>query len=348
MIIYILILIVFLLKNSRIYGRGKFADDFLERTYTERLKGICAILIVLHHISQNGHYSLPFSLFNRIGCLIVAIFFFLSGYGMNKSYDKDREAFSRKFFFRIWHLMFPYLAVLALTVIELKWNGNEVQIDLVFKGLRHGAIIGNWFFYSIIYLYCVFEMIFCRLPVKAKHRMLVIVICITGFLLWRADWSGWWYNSILAFAVGSIFAFYEHEIIEWLKKNSNYWLTIVLLFLSYIGLRGINVCSSVETIGFFLSEFLAPTAFSTAVVLLNMKARIMNPIWNIIGNISYEIFLLHALFIGLYRGENIYINNNVLFAFLVIGCSVMLGALFRKCNDWIMNRTRHWFVKGEG
>ncbi len=347
MIIYILILMAFLLKNIRIYGKEQFADDFLERTYTERLKGICAILIVLHHISQKGHYQLPFSLFNRIGCLIVAIFFFLSGYGMSKSYNKDRKAFSSNFVFRIWHLSIPYLVVLAFTIIELRWNGNQVQIGLVIKGLRHGAVIGNWFFYSIIYLYCVFEIIFCRLPIKAKHKALVVAICIAGYFMWRANWNGWWYNSFLAFAIGSIFAFHENEITTWARKNGNYWVTVGILLLSYIGLRFLNVSLSIDTWGGLLSEALAPTVFSFAVIIINMKIRILNPIWNYIGNISYEIFLIHALLIGLYRGKNIYINNNVLFTFLVIGCSVILGALFKKCNDWIMNRTRHWFVKGE-
>lgn len=331
MFVYILILMVSLLKNIKIYRENQFVDDdFLSKTYTKRLKGVCAILIVLHHISQKGNYQLPFILFNRIGCLIVAIFFFLSGYGMSKSYNRDKKTFSSKFAFRIWHLMLPYLVVLVLTIIELKWNGNEMQVDSFLKGLRFGTIIGNWFFYSIIFLYSVFEIIFCRLSIKHKQAGLVLVICVTGYILWQANWNGWWYNSILAFAIGSIFAFNEYEIKAWFKAESNYWMAIGLLTLFYIGLRIINSCSSTVMIGFFLSESLAPTVFAVMVVLLNMKFRIMNSWWDYIGNISYEIFLLHVLFLRLFRGQHIYLNSNVLFTFWCWGALLYVQICLRE------------------
>lgn len=85
-------------------------------------------------------------------------FFFLSSYGMSKSYSADKIRFEKRFLSRIWNLSFPYLLMLAMTVLESNWNGNRISFRGVAENLRYGGVIGNWFFYSIIFLYCVFQI----------------------------------------------------------------------------------------------------------------------------------------------------------------------------------------------
>lgn len=74
--IYIIILSVLILKDIQIGTKEQTQEASLAKPQTERLKGLCAVLIMLHHISQHGYYVFPFSLFSRIGCLVVAIFSF--------------------------------------------------------------------------------------------------------------------------------------------------------------------------------------------------------------------------------------------------------------------------------
>ena len=97
-IVYPVLLIV-LFWGCRIYGRGKWNDEFLSLQQTKAFLGFAALLIMFHHVGQktsaswiDRKYYIPgLEFFVPIGYILVAVFTFCSGYGLYKSFKSKPD-----------------------------------------------------------------------------------------------------------------------------------------------------------------------------------------------------------------------------------------------------------------
>lgn len=110
--------------------------DYLNLAKCNCLRGIMAVAIVLHHMSEKTHGGIAFPQLQHIGYLIVAVFFFLSGYGLTVSYSKKGIAYFRGF----WRKRIGYLAVVYLLVTALYWvyfiaTGRSITVGGCFDPL---------------------------------------------------------------------------------------------------------------------------------------------------------------------------------------------------------------------
>ena len=67
--------------------RGEFSEDYLNLDQSKMIQAIACVCIILHHLTQQvtGYGVIekgPITLFNYIGFLFTAIFFFFSGFGL--------------------------------------------------------------------------------------------------------------------------------------------------------------------------------------------------------------------------------------------------------------------------
>ena len=83
-IAYVLLIILFL----RPALSKKISDNFLSVESTGYLRGIMAIGVVLTHLSDSLTGYTLLSYFQHAGYLLVAVFFFLSGFGLISQYKK--------------------------------------------------------------------------------------------------------------------------------------------------------------------------------------------------------------------------------------------------------------------
>lgn len=84
----------------------------ISRESTSAIKGLCILLIVLHHYTQNYGY-LP-EILNGVGPVACSAFFFISGYGLAVNCG-DRKKWGA----RLKKLYFPFLLCNALYMILL-------------------------------------------------------------------------------------------------------------------------------------------------------------------------------------------------------------------------------------
>ena len=73
---------------------------YLSLETTNCLKGIFAIIVVIHHLYQRTdiiNNSVLGVLFQSLGCLSVSIFFFLSGYGIAASIQRKGNSYLASF-----------------------------------------------------------------------------------------------------------------------------------------------------------------------------------------------------------------------------------------------------------
>jgi peptidoglycan/LPS O-acetylase OafA/YrhL len=91
--------------------------------HTIGLRGILAILIMFHHCSTK--VNLPWMhYFENIGPLVVSVFFFISGYGVCKSYLKKGDAYLNGFLHKRLSKVLPlYLigsSAMAIVIVALQ------------------------------------------------------------------------------------------------------------------------------------------------------------------------------------------------------------------------------------
>ena len=91
-----IVLLVLLVWGGKIATKKKttdgFHDDFMSLEVTKSLRGLAAIGVILHHISQEALFQQckELSFFVNAGYFFVAIFFFCSGYGLYKSIKSNK------------------------------------------------------------------------------------------------------------------------------------------------------------------------------------------------------------------------------------------------------------------
>lgn len=87
-------LVIFTCFHARLTRGGRVSDGFLSLEQTHMIQAFACIGVILHHVTQQitayGIYDKgPISLFNDIGILFTALFFFFSGYGLITSLQEN-------------------------------------------------------------------------------------------------------------------------------------------------------------------------------------------------------------------------------------------------------------------
>ena len=90
--VYVLLLLSFV-PGLKIAPRRGFNEDSMSLDAMTSLKGVLAIFVLCHHLSQKPAFQQThtISFFEHIGFLFVGIFFLCSGYGLYKSYLKKPD-----------------------------------------------------------------------------------------------------------------------------------------------------------------------------------------------------------------------------------------------------------------
>lgn len=278
-IVYGLFLISFAI-GIKIAPRKSFNEDSLSLNAMTSLKGILALFVIMHHLSQQTLFQKTetISFFKDIGFLFVGIFFFTSGYGLYKSFSTKEnylKGFPKK---RILPIVITYYLMIAIYAIYYLISGNDFSGADWIRKLSGFTLINSqsWFVYVIVIMYFAFYFVYKNEKLR-KHGILILLIVallqgalfvVNGHFPWwigeerwwmtpgafgNVSWwqlpcvlifeGEWWVNSTVAFSFGVFVAQKENSIIEWSKKN--YWvkfaITVVILALvTFAGLWSLS------------------------------------------------------------------------------------------------------------
>ena len=238
-------------------GRGKFHDDYLSPDVMKSMRGLTAVGVILHHISQEEVFQTvgELSMFVEIGYLFVSVFFFCSGYGLLKSLDTKPgylDGFLRK---RLPVIIVPYYVSIVLYGIFNVATGVELAPLQWVTNLIGVTMMNEYAWYPIVLaiLYIAFYLIFKREGARNRKMLYMLVVilalgaifCVGGHFLWWAgsspNWwmnpyssdsdkwylqmkvfwfSGeWWVNSPIALLLGMVYETYEDAITGFFKKH---------------------------------------------------------------------------------------------------------------------------------
>ncbi len=316
-------------------------NGYLSPDASKNYRGLFALLVVFHHLAQRTSTGVLFPFFSQIGFLTVAVFFFFSGYGLQKSYiskgNEYKKSFLRK---RIPRILVPYIFATLVYWLAYFFNGTTYSINDIFAGLANDKpiVANSWYIISILFFYICYWlfMMICK-----KNFMAIILCGCAWYVAYSAfcikiNFSNHWYNASHLLVIGMIWATYEKSICKFFKRTYPYmlifvWICFIILFSNNGRLASTNAHSFIVSTSLTIVE---AVLFVLGILLLSMKIKMGNPILRFLGNISLEIYLFHGMFI-LFIQKVIPIQNEFIWSFLVIILTVIFSGIVHTLMAYI-------------
>lgn len=310
-IIFVVFFALFLYKLK--FGKN---DDFLSKDYTAVVRGICAIAIMLAHIRRT---SFPlFGVFNYVGTPIVAVFLFLSGYGIvtriqQVGVNNYMNGFLRKRCFPLF-VEFVFVCLLYYAV-KLALTGN-------FEFLKSGVTSPHsWYIIMIELLYILIYVgyLIFKDNLKALITFITIAEVVIIVVLSALKVGEYWYVSLLGFSAGMICSSLN------IKKDKSFLVLVVFGILAGVSMVGELLLKNHEGLIVLWAIIYNISTLSLAFVVLfvGRYVRFNNPVFKFFGSISLEIYLLHGVFEELFKGISFINNNNLLYGVVVVVSTIL-------------------------
>ncbi len=298
------------------------------------------IYVMLHNLGldlDNGW--LKEVVCEHAGGVGVGLFFFLSAFGIIRSYQAKGNNYLKKLLFvHIPKLWLVAVFINAITYLSFQRGAYEpkdmwlriLNLDLFnnFNRInRHG-----WYIASIIALYIIFAIVyFACSKLKSDKRLVIagviMAVVSVGFRIAAhiADEGGMYTREMPAFAIGCIYAtFYD-------KINA--------LALKYFKL-GMLLCVCAFAIGFVVLEPMATYSSALIIILVSQKYTYYSNVTYFLGKICIGVYLfLHYSSIVLQP----YLNNEYLWvltnAGFIIEVAIMIYAV-QYAIDFVIARIK--------
>lgn len=274
-----------------------------DKNRTLPIRGVLALLVVIghcdtklpgSHLLQTLHMSTP----------AVAVFFFLSGYGLVKSLARKPAEYLNGFLPRsLVKFAVPMLVASLAMCVCLKFEGRAVGLphrleNLVLYGKNFPQ--HSWFVYALAIHYAFFCVSFrWLLRTKALLAFAALSACYFVLVRWGLHWPTVWWRTSLCMSVGVAWSLYEDRIRAVVARRgwAIYGCMLAVLLLWHVSSR-----SNASFAPFLKNNtkeivylFMGPSLALVMYVLRGIPRPVVS-LFSFLGTISFEIYLLH--FIG--------------------------------------------------
>lgn len=306
----------------------------LSKTDTNVLKGVALILLLIHHLFyiQSGRYDDihlwgDYYLVNSIGVICkfcVAIFVFLSGYGLAVKAQKSDQTLTQFYYHRFIKLMSNYWLIwiifvpISIFVFDISFQdayGNHPVLPMfigdILGVLNLSGLYGynpTWWFYSLIIVcYILFPFLNRWMDSRTVFPMLLSFV---AFYFLPINYLVCLKLYLFTFALGIAFAKFDISIAD---TSKNKWICLFLFCLLFAERLMIH----------------NPIIFDNLILIAGLFAyksfklnKYLENVLLFLGKHSMNIFLFHTFIKTLWFPDYIYLSRNpiVIFALLLSSC----------------------------
>ncbi len=313
-----------------------FDEEYLSIRAGKNLKGIAVLMVLFHHLAQRTEGGVLFQKFCIMGYLPVAIFAFLSGYGLQKSYMHKRNYAKYLLRVRIPLLLTSYLFAMVLYWLLNLYFGRMNSLSDILKGLSHGSPIVPFSWYiEVILVFYIYYWFLIKVKMEPKNMVWGVIIwyaLYVGFCLY-ADWGDWCYVSMHLLVLGVMWATYEEKWLDFIKRH--YWVMLFLItaVFSFLLIFKGNIFESTGNVELFtILTMLCALSFILSLIMLAMKVRIGNRILEFLGTISLEVYMYQGMAIMVTSRAN---RSEILWIVICILASVIVGAVMHSITKML-------------
>ena len=293
LILYLVIIILLVLWRIRFSSE----KDYLSKDRCNSIKGIFILMIFLTHslqyISAGGFVFMGIDiithrLLNFLGQLVVVMFLFYSGYGVAIQIKSKGETYVRQMpKRRILKTLLNFDIAEFLFVVLALLLSHPLSVRQVFLSLIAWDSVGNSNWY-------IFIILLCYLITYIVHRLGfgyacwgILLLSFLAMLLLSYFKQTHWYDTILSYPAGYIFASYRQRIESFLKR---YYIYILVVFSSVFVLthgygpylRGLR--SNIMAI-----------AFALIIVMITMKVEVGNRCLQWFGSNLFPLYIYQRI-----------------------------------------------------
>lgn len=321
------------------------------KEHTMQMKGIAIIILLFHHCFLNaqrwatvpyeklattkgwGYYPISFAPFSShtiqylasFSKICVAMFVFMTGYGMWVSYEsqKKKTTMSNYIKKRMVTLMTGFLIIFVVTEILAIPTGRFIEVYghdfrsvvyMIIDALGLAKLLGTplfcltWWYMSLaIVLIMIFPFVH---SIMEKYQWVVVVASIIVPRACGFGQSTDLFRYLLAYTLGMYFA--QHDLLAIIKEKfmeQNVAGKLLSLIVSLIGLAVIIKCRQNAWIGWKYLDFW--DGFAAMYVIVNSYIYILNGKWIVkglgfLGKHSMNIFLIHSFYRDVFFHEFTY------------------------------------------
>ena len=302
------------------------------------LRGILAILIVLHHtlfFTKNANLFIHYAYTQFIiwGALIVGVFFFITGYGLTFSIiNKGKSYLSGFFYKRIIKILIPAIIATLLFQAGEIYSG-QFSFSKIISNLSQGILPlpNSWYVFAIVYFYIAFWFCFKHLSIKHAIILMWFLSLLYIFIIkYFLKFEHYWWISTFALNIGMTVAYKEPKIKEFICKKPKVGLFATFLF--FLIPTTYALTNSQTELDLPLGDI--PIYWTTPAVLaiiIYYMGVAKNKILDFFGKISYEIYLTHGIFMMWYSKFS---QNWLLYIILTYISTIIIAYLLHKlCNQ---------------
>lgn len=295
--------------------------DYLSLPNTNCVKGIFALCVLLHHLYQHSglfHDTYIGVIFQGLGYLSVAMFFFLSGYGLRISHNikgyQYVNAIPQK---RMRPLYLQCIVLIALYTVLYIVIGKEVKASVVLQSFLWGntMIVNGWYLQTILVLYGLYFIIYGIVGHEKQNKINLHIGMFAALVIYALICIFFgktitWYQSVFTFFLGIVWCDYK----EWFDKVLNkHWrangitafITFAILFIAGLKIKYFTI--------------LTTSAFVVFIMILLMKIPVNFAVTRWLGRHCFEIYVMQGVPLLLFHSDVIYIENKWLY---VLVCTV--------------------------
>lgn len=284
----------------------------------------------MHHLAQSIGIGGPLKIMGYVGFILVAVFFFLSGYGLKYGLDhkeKYLDGFLRK---KLSPILVPFeivnvfcLLFLVLTKKPIDWT----QTLLSFFGWDY--LTGLWFITAILIMYILFYVSFLM---SRKYASVILFACVVAYIVifTVAGLHSAWTASIIAFPVGVMWD--KEKFQKWVRDG--YGVKLLFATVLFFGLFLGRLFLSVKGFDYWFIQIplrnLISVLFVIWIFTMFQKIGFRNNRWSVIGTSSLEIYMIHHTIILFLIGKDVEGSIYILVVILLSTVFVLLYKLIYK------------------
>ena len=304
MIFFILILALTAFSSAKAAPAGSFRQDYLSREKTAAVKGIFVVLVFLSHargyFRTGGIWDEAYlAMQDHLGQMVVAMFFFYSGYGMMeqtsaRGYDYVRSVTSR----RLPKLLLDFDTAVVLYLLVNLLRGTRVAPGRFALALVAWTSLGNsdWFIFAMLGLYLLCAVAFLPLRRSGSRAVQAVCLCLltglsAGFaaVLMRCGKPEWWYNTLLLFSAGYWYSFLRPGAERVLMRND------FLYSAAACGTLAVYLYAFLHRADGFGYYTLWGLCFTALTVLLTMKVSLESNVLRWFGEHVFSIYIIQRI-----------------------------------------------------
>lgn len=339
----ILLFLVFILVfGAKYFPAGN--DSFFDQNNSKAMRGFWCLIVLLVHVPQA--YQNPVQdMIGSFGYIGVTFFFMTSAYGLSVGIHNNPNSVNN-----FWRIRLPKLLI-------PNWTNNLIVALLFLVMFGKRSSFGSYFLINgwvkwLLACYAVFWLVHYFNRSKKHYTLFVSVLVIMlSILIYYLKLTGngnstTWCTESIGFVWGMLM-FSMHDKIKrffawkWITKASVTCLLSLMLGVSYLQFKHVIFW------GDYILKIILGLSILCFILVLNSTIKIGNRISWFLGDISFEIYLIHGAVYQLIQrilpniSSGLFILLSITLTVLAASATHRIGNILQRISYIFHQKTTH-------